>query len=390
MKVGIGNYTLTTALGEGKDANLKALFDSASGLSQCTFPGAEDIDTYTGEINEIDQTRLPTSLSDYDCRNNRLALLALEQDDFISGVNLAIRKFGAERVGVILGTSTSGVLQTELAYQEAQGGALPDWYQFYGTQSIHSVSEFVKKFLGLKGYCITISTACSSSAKVFASAARAIRADICDAVIVGGVDSLCQTTLHGFKSLQLTSSRPCQPCDKNRDGISIGEAGGFALLTKDIGEFSLLGFGESADAHHMSSPHPEGKGAKLSMLQALGKAMLEPADISYLNLHGTGTKANDTIECLAVSEVFGNHLPCSSTKGFTGHTLGACGIVETAFCLLALANQFLPGNLNLEFQDSDIKANIVATRRKATIDRAMTNSFGFGGNNCSLILGVTR
>lgn len=404
VKPVILDFTLTTALGTGKGANLDKLSKEISGLSPCEFHEATRLDTWTGEVKGVEDVEIPTSFARYACRNNKLALLALEQDNFSEKVKSLVKRHGPERIGVIIGTSTSGIRQTEQAYkesvdsQQATGtesgeaprvGSLPDWYHYRETHNSHSVSDFVTRILGLKGYSLTISTACSSSAKVFATGARAISAGLCDAVVVGGVDSLCLTTLFGFNSLQLVSHDVCRPCDANRKGISIGEAGGFAILTREQeGVATLMGYGESADAHHMSSPHPEGKGARLCMDEALAKAGVGAGQVGYLNLHGTGTNANDESECKAVIDIFGPEIPCSSTKGFTGHTLGACGIVESAFSLFALTEQFLPANLNLVTLDPDIKANVVREHRQEKLSYTMTNSFGFGGNNCSLVFGL--
>jgi 3-oxoacyl-[acyl-carrier-protein] synthase-1 len=212
---------------------------------------------------------------------------------------------------------------------------------------------------------------------------------LCDAAVVGGVDSLCLTTLYGFNSLQLVSPDPCCPCAPDRAGISIGEAAGFALLERDAdAAYTLLGYGESSDAHHMSSPHPEGEGARLAMQAALHSAGLEAADIDYINLHGTGTMVNDLAESKAVVGVFADTTPCSSTKGWTGHTLGAAGIVEAALGLLCVEHGFMPQTLNTGQLDAALEANILLTPRSEPVRRVLSNSFGFGGSNCSLILGA--
>jgi 3-oxoacyl-[acyl-carrier-protein] synthase-1 len=219
-----------------------------------------------------------------------------------------------------------------------------------------------------------------------------IAAGICDAAVVGGVDSLCLMTLYGFHSLGLTSTGPCRPYDVDRDGISIGEGGGFALLERadriEPGAILLLGVGESSDAYHMSTPHPEGLGAKIAMQQALGSAGLEPSDIDYINLHGTATKSNDASEDKAVFEVFGGRTPCSSTKGATGHLLGAAGITEAIVCILAIEHGLVPGSANTTSVDPALKSNYLLENKHAKVTRALTNSFGFGGSNCSLVLGV--
>jgi 3-oxoacyl-[acyl-carrier-protein] synthase-1 len=266
---------------------------------------------------------------------------------------------------------------------------LPAWFDQRRTQNIFSVAHFVALRLGLEGPAWAISTACSSSAKVFASAQRAIAAGMCDAAVVGGVDSLCLTTLYGFNSLQLISPDICRPADRGRNGISIGEAGGFALLDpRAESAHALLGYGESSDAFHMSSPEPQGRGAVASMRAALARARLEPRYVDYINLHGTGTVANDQAESRAVCEVFGSATPCSSTKGWTGHALGAAGIVEAALSLLAIEQGLLPCSLNTRDKDPAIEACILLENRAAPVRRVLSNSFGFGGSNCSLLLGA--
>jgi 3-oxoacyl-[acyl-carrier-protein] synthase-1 len=282
---------------------------------------------------------LPAGLADFDCRNNRLAWLGLQQDGFADAVLAARERWGAHRVAVLLGTSTAGLLETELGYRRREpDGALPDDVRYRDQQNTYSVGAFVTRAFDLRGPSWVVSTACSSSAKVFASAARLIAAGLVDAAIVGGVDSLCLTTLYGFNSLELLSSEVCRPWDAQRRGLSIGEGAAFALLERETTapQGWLLGVGESNDGYHMSTPHPEGAGAIAAMRAALADAALGPGDIGYINLHGTATPSNDAAEDRAVGSVFGPQTPCSSTKGATGHTLGAAGGVEAAICLLAL------------------------------------------------------
>lgn len=383
-------YTQTNACGSGNPASLAALRNRESGLRRNDLPWGS-LETWIGRVDDIDSTELPAALEKYDCRNNRLAYLALLQDDFAEIAKNAIGKYGPARVGLFLGTSTSGVRETEKAYAERKPGQeqLNAEFDYFRTQNIFSLGSFVREYLGLKGPSEVISTACSSSAKVFATASRFIAAGLCDAAIVGGVDTLCEMTLFGFNSLQLVSSDPCRPFDLNRNGISIGEAGGFALLEKTTDDHSprLLGYGESSDAYHISSPHPEGLGASTAMQAALERASLQADDIGYLNLHGTATPANDTSEASGVIKVLGNRTPCSSTKGWTGHTLGAAGIVETGFCLLALEHDFIPGTLNTTQLDDQIQANCLIENQPQELHAVMSNSFGFGGSNCSLIFG---
>jgi len=345
-------------------------------------------------VDGVDDTVLPSHLaSDFDCRNNRLALLGLQLDGFSTAVEAAIARHGKGRVGVLLGTSTSGILQTEQAYRRRDGenGALPEDFHYAGTHNTYSVAAFVRALFGLEGPAMVVSTACSSSAKVFASAARMIEAGLIDTAIVGGVDSLCLTTLYGFNSLELLASEPCRPFDAQRHGISIGEAAAFILLERapaslDGNAVLLLGAGESSDAHHMSSPHPEGLGARLAMEAALASAGLGTGDIDYINLHGTATPSNDAAEGKAVANLFADRVPCSSTKGATGHTLGAAGGMEAIICALALQQGFLPGGVNTQILDPEIPIDYMTANRTGTPRRALSNSFGFGGTNCSLIL----
>lgn len=386
----ITDFTLSSCLGHGRQPTLAALQAGHSGLVPGSRFGLEDLETWVGMVEDLDRVALPTGLSDYQCRNNQLAWLTLQQDGFLDSVHQAIRRHGAHRIGVFVGTSTSGIRETEKAYQQAGGGALPADYQYRTTHNVFSVADFTRRALGLRGPASAISTACSSSAKVFASAHRAIQAGLCDAAIVGGVDTLCHTTLYGFNALQLVSESPCRPFDRDRNGISIGEAGGFALVEPAAsGPQQLLGYGESSDAYHMSSPHPEGEGARQAMQMALDRAGLGADALDYINLHGTGTRANDNAEAQAIHRLSNTAPACSSTKGFTGHTLGAAGIVEAAFCLLAMDAGFTPANINLEHGDRELPIAVIDTPQQRPLRHTLSNSFGFGGSNCSLIFGAT-
>ena len=374
-------------------ANREALRDERSGLKPCDFESVE-LATWIGEVPGVDAVQLPAHLSRFDCRNNRLVQMGLQADGFAGQVGAAVARHGADRVGVFLGTSTAGILQTELAYRrrDPETGALPADFDYGGSHNAFSLAAFAREYLGLEGMAMAISTACSSSAKVFAAAARQIALGTIDAAVVGGVDTLCLTTLHGFASLQLTSTQPCRPYDPVRDGLSIGEGAGFALLERAEGAAKgtvmLLGVGESSDAHHMSAPHPEGLGARMAMAAALRAAGLAAADIDYINLHGTATPANDAAEGLAVAAEFGNRVPCNSTKGATGHTLGAAGAIEAVICAMALNDGRLPGSPGTQQLDPGLDLNYVRHGSDAPLKRTLSNSFGFGGSNCSLILGV--
>ena len=388
----ISACTLVNALGRGLRASFDALETARGGLRRCDFEDT-DLDTWIGRVEGLEEEPVGAELACFDCRNNRLAQLGLRQDEFVARVAEVRARHGAARVGVFIGTSTSGVLQAELAYRhrDPASGALPADFCYFGTQNAMSVAEFTRRFLSLEGPAMSVSTACSSSAKVFASAYRHIKAGLCDAAVVGGVDSLCFSTLYGFSSLGLVSDRPCRPWDAERRGMNIGEAAGFALLEKlDDGAagIALLGYGESSDAYHMSSPHPEGTGAAEAMKSALAMAGVTADAIDYINLHGTGTRANDASEDNAIMQVFGAGTPCSATKGWTGHTLGAAGITETLFALGSIERGFIPGTLNSQHLDPALSAGVRLENRAAPVSRVLSNSFGFGGSNCSLVLGM--
>jgi 3-oxoacyl-[acyl-carrier-protein] synthase-1 len=384
-------YTMTSSLGRGLAPTRAALRSGATGLEPCRFETVA-IDTFVGEIAGVDEQALPAGLERFDCRNNRAAELGLAQDGFLDAVAASAARHGRDRVAVFMGTSTAGILQTEIAYRRrGEQGELPADFEYRTTHNTFSIAEYVRARLGLEGPCAAISTACSSSAKAFASAARLIEAGAIDAAVVGGVDTLCLTTLYGFNSLQLLSGEPCRPWDAARQGISIGEGAAFCLLERadagSGGEVHLLGVGESCDAHHMSAPHPEGLGARMAMQAALATAGLEPGAIGYVNLHGTGTPSNDAAEDQAVVALFGCDVPASSTKGMTGHTLGAAGAVEALITVLAIEDGRIPGSPGTRILDPKLRAGYAIKGREAAFTHALTNSFGFGGSNCSLVFG---
>lgn len=386
----ISDHTVVSALGHGRDATLAALRAGRSGLRRCDFETAT-LGAWLGVVDGIDELPWPEALAAFDCRNNRLAELGLRADGFAASVQRARERFGAGRIGVFLGTSTSGILNTELAYRRRDPvtGALPADLHYAETHNTYSVARYVRQRLALQGPAAVVSTACSSSAKVFGQAARLIELGLIDAAVVGGVDSLCLTTLYGFQALELVSSEICRPWDAGRKGLSIGEAAAFALLERDADapQAWLLGCGESSDGHHMSSPHPEGAGAAMAMRQALAQAGCDAAAVGYVNLHGTGTPGNDAAEAQGVRAVFGARTPCSSTKGHTGHTLGAAGGVEAAISMLALRHGLAPAGLNVEHLDPALQVNYLLAPLQAPLDIVASNSFGFGGSNCCLVFG---
>ncbi len=387
----VENYTVSCAAGLGLEALARSLAQRQSGLSQQDIPGGE-LDTWVGRVDAVTDHALPASWSELESRNNRLAWLALQQDGFLSSLQALVNKLGPARIGVIIGTSTSSIGQTELAYRALQADEqFPPAYQQKWVHNMHSAGHFVALASGIKGPSLTISTACSSSAKVFASAARWLRQGIVDAVVVGGVDTLCLNTLYGFNSLELISSEPCRPFDQHRKGINIGEAAGFAILqleqSSSNGAIQLMGYGESSDAHHMSHPHPEAKGAILAMQQALQSAACGAERVDYINLHGTASQANDQIESIALAKVLQTHTLASSTKAWTGHTLGAAGILEAIIAMEAIRHHQVPGTLNLEQLDETMQFPILKENVTRPVKVAMSNSFGFGGNNASLVFG---
>ncbi len=388
----ISHATAVSALGHGRKAHAEALQAARTGLRDVRFETVP-LPTWIGRVDAIDTHALPTSLAAHDCRNNRLAHLALLADDFEARVRAASHRWGRHRVGVFVGTSTSGIFQTELAFRDrdAVTQALPAWFDYARTHNTYSVAGFVREALQLQGPAFVVSTACSSGAKVFANAQRAIASGLIDAAVVGGVDSLCLTTLYGFASLELLSKDIARPCDAARSGLSIGEAAAFALVQRDDGDAStvLLGHGETSDGHHMSAPHPEGAGAAQAMQLALARAGLSPDAVDYVNLHGTATPSNDAAEAKAMATVFGESgVWCSSTKGATGHTLGAAGALEALVCILALERQWVPAGLNRTQPDPALPLRYADHTRAMPLHHVMSNSFGFGGSNASLVLGL--
>jgi len=387
---GITAYSTLHAAGADNHESWQAMLSGRSGLRPNTLPWC-DLPTWIGAVAAAEDASLPAELKTWDCRTHRLAWVALQRNQFPDAVSRAVERYGASRVGLIMGSSTAGIRSTEIAYKTWRSRApWPEDFAYRHTHSLDALSRFTAELLGLEGPMVTISTACSSSAKVFAMAQRWIDCGLIDAAVVGGVDSLCLTTLLGFNALQLLSSEICRPFDSARTGISIGEAAGFALLDRQSSVVDLVGCGESSDAWHMSAPHPDGLGAQAAMLHALDAANLKPQDIGYVNAHGTATLANDRAEAAATRAVFGpGAVPISSTKGVTGHTLGAAGITDAIVVVQALEQQTMPPSANLRELDSRLELDVVTHARNGELRYAMSNSFGFGGTNCSLIFGRT-
>jgi len=389
-RIVVVTYEATCAAGVGMDAIRQAIVQQKTGLRKNDFPGC-DLPTWIGRVQALDDYQWPTLRSQWKSRNNALIDLALQQGTFLSSLDAIKKQVGIERIGLVMGSSTSSIDRSEEAYHFLdQDEKFPAEFLQEDVLNPHAPGLFVAARLGLTGPCMTINTACSSSAKVFATAARWLNAGIVDAVLVGGADTLCLSVLYGFHSLQLVSEKQCQPFDIARDGINLGEAAGFAILMRAENALThcgieLNGYGESSDAHHMSHPHPQGSGARLAVEQALNQSGLNPSDIDYINLHGTASQANDHIEGNLVGNIFPATTRMSSTKGWTGHTLGAAGILESIFAMDSLLTGEIPGNVNLKNIDPEIDIQLSEKNSQARLHHVMSNSFGFGGNNACLI-----
>jgi 3-oxoacyl-[acyl-carrier-protein] synthase-1 len=336
----------------------------------------------------VEHSLAAVSIAKENTRNNRMLTTASEP--LLNEIQILKERFGPQRIATVIGTSTSGISEGEEAFRYYRNqNKFPENYH-YCMQEPSSPSRYIAKWLGLRGPVFSVSSACTSGAKALASAARLLRLGVCDAVIAGGVDTLCNMTIKGFSSLLITTDSICNPFSVNRNGINIGEGAGLFLLTREQGPVRLAGIGETSDAYHISSPHPEGKGAEGAMRQALQQAGMKPESIQYLNLHGTGTEQNDEMEARAVQRVFGNNIACSSTKPLTGHTLAASGAIEAAFCWLALQREDdrLPPHRWDGQTDPDLPVlnGIGTTRLGKKLTTAMSNSYAFGGNNTSLIM----
>lgn len=387
-------YTLTSALGAGNDATLAALRDRCGGLREVALRTGRK--TWLGLVDdEAVGGPLQSEEALYDCRAHRMLGRALARDGFADSVAAARERYGAGRVGCFVGTIASGLAHLESCYvrHAPNAGDLGPDVRLRHTAHLFSATECVARMLGIEGPCATVSTACSSSAKVFATAYRHLAAGLCDAAVVAGIDCANEGFIYGFHSLGLLSEQPCQPWGRDRDGINIGEAAGFALLERTPPEANVLalsGFGESSDAYHMTAPHPEGVGARAAIEQALRRAGLRSSDIDYVNLHGSGTPSNDRSEDAAIAAVFGNACACSSTKGWTGHTQGAAGITEAVLSFLSMHEGLIPSTLNTIDADPELRTQVVLENIRQPVRRVLSNSFGFGGNNCALVFEVVE
>lgn len=388
---------LNCALGQGKAAVARALYSGDSSGMRRESGWVPELSLTVGAVpGELPP--LPELAGHPLCRNNQLLLAAaLEIED---SLRAAVAQFGAERVGVVLGTSTTGIDEASQGIAHfLHNGELPPSYH-YAQQELAEPASFLSDWLGVCGPSYSISTACTSGARALLSAQRLLNLGVCDAVICGGVDSLCKLTLNGFSALEAVSPELCNPFSRNRKGINIGEGAALFLMTREpldasSAPIALLGGGASSDAHHISAPHPQGTGAQTAMSKALTAAGIAAEQIDYLNLHGTATQHNDAMESIAVQAIFPHGVPCSSSKPLTGHTLGAAGALEAAFCWLSLStynadNLLPPQRWDGEADPALPALNLVKPGAHLTTRNGralMSNSFAFGGNNISLIIG---
>ena len=391
-KVYLNHLGITTCLGRGKRENLNAFLNGSNSFfttsDQFTPGKSQTLGLVNAELPEI-----PKHLSEYNCRNNNLALDAILQ--IKPQIDAAIKKYGSDRVAVLGASSTTGIKECEDVFKKPITGKV----ELPKIQEMGAVSEFVFRYLNLDSFHFTISTACSSSAKILASARRLLEQNICDAVIAFAADTLSFLTVQGFDSLEAVSREPTLPFSINRKGINLGEGSAVFLISREPSgdEIFLAGYGESSDAHHMSAPDPQGKGAIIAVENSLSLANLKPSDIHYINLHGTGTQLNDSMESKITYNIFGGQIPCSSSKSLTGHTLGASGIIEASFCWLLLSSENSDKKLPVHYWDNAKDPEIPPIQLcqpKMQLPSAKTlytlsNSFAFGGNNGSIILGKT-
>lgn len=389
MSVFLNDMGMISPLGKTKFESFENLLaGDRSGLVMSNEYSSHPV--FVGEVTtvlpEIDQ-----NYSVYRCKNNQLLLAALSQIQ--STVDQMIEQYGSERIGIVIGTSTSGVKNTEEAIHSMEiGKGIPEKFH-YKQQQLAAGADFLAHHLKILGPAFAVSTACSSSGRAFVSARRLIELGLCDAVIVGGADSLCRFTVHGFDALESVSKERCKPFGKTRDGINLSEASALFVMSKQEANIRLAGIGSSTDAYHFSAPDPEGKSVKLAMQKAMAQANIKPNEISYINLHGTATILNDAMESQSVYDVFGDLIPVSSTKGMTGHALGAAASLEIGFCWMLLSDMdkhgTLPANINEDEIDHALPSlNFVKQGQvsKQALKSCMSNSFAFGGNNVSVVL----
>ena len=399
-------FTATCAAGTGVQALAAAVLAQRSGLRPLAdiqpapnWPGpGAPVATWVGSVDALAARPLPPAFAAWDCRPTRLAWHAMQFDGFFDAVAAARKRCGAARVGLVLGTSASTIVDSEAAYRHLDaGGGFAATHRNPRLNTPHALAAFVQQALALDGPAVTVSTACSSSAKALASAQRWLHAGVVDAVVVAGVDALSASLLHGFRSLGLVSAGPCQPFDAQRRGISVGEAAAFVLLQREAdrpsgsGALQLLGYGESNDAHHMSAPHPQGLGAEAALDATLARAGVDAAAVDFVNLHGTASASNDEVEAALVVRRYAPQVHACATKGLTGHAMGAASLLEAVICLLALQGRGLAGTAHTRAADPAFgpvfarQLHLQPATGPARL--AASHSFGFGGNNCVLLFG---
>ncbi|MDC0534362.1 beta-ketoacyl-ACP synthase [Francisellaceae bacterium] len=390
MTTYLNDIGITNALGNNKNQVATGLLSGDQSSLKVYDKLYSKKQTFIGQANILKKIALSEEYPKYDTQNNQFIAQAYEQ--IRSKVSDLKNKYGSNRIGIVLGTSTSGIASGEGAWKEyKKTGLFPDDF-YYQHQEVSSGSEFLSEYAGIKGLHYTISTACSSSGKAIAAADRLIKSGLCDAVITGGSDALCEMTLNGFDALELVSSTTSNPFSKNRCGLNIGEGAALLVLSKEKSEIKLSGTGESSDGYHISSPDPTGMGGKSAMQHALHSANLTTKDIGYINLHGTATPKNDEVEATMVNNFFGKQVPCSSTKALTGHTLGAASAHELAFCWLLLSEKYNPNRLlpkqiwDGKFDPNIPPINIINEETQWQKCAFMSNSFAFGGSNVSLVI----
>lgn len=377
------------ALGDSKESVLRR---ALAGQDRAPQPAVWLDTSIPAFAVTADLPNVPEGLRRYDCRNNRLLLAALQQME--RTLEPLLRAYGRDRIGVVIGTSTSGIAEGEQAIAELQTtGHMPAAYH-YKQQELGGAAEFLAEHLGSTGPSLTVSTTCSSSANALATARRLLRLGVCNLVVTGGADTLCRTTLNGFSALGAVSKTRCNPFSRNRDGITVGEGAALFVMSREPAAIALMGVGRSSDAYHISAPRPDGAGAFMAMQTALGDAGLMPKQVDYINLHGTGTRQNDAMEAGAVARLFGCVPPCSSTKAVTGHCLGAAGAIEAGLCWLLLTDMNGAQGLPPQVWDGETDPDLaplalvrLENRAPKPLQYCVSNSFSFGGNNVSLVIG---
>lgn len=395
--------SLVGSMGRTTAETLSALDDGRTGLRPpaeldglaLTLPFPTVVGAVPGSLPP-----LADADSAYDTRLARIGLMAT--GEIRPAIDCAIARWGKRRIAILIGTSTGGLDATEAAFRSwsdsggPNGGAVPSGYDLGTQHDFNALGELIRRVTGIEGPTYVVSTACSSSGKVHASAMRLMDLGLVDAALVGGIDSLCKMTLHGFRGLGILSDDHCKPFASDRAGINIGEGAGLMLLeretddTRDAALAYLLGVGESSDAYNMSSPEPSGRGAKEAMLRAMEMGAIAPADVGLLIAHGTATTQNDVAESMAIESVLGTSVPVVSTKGYTGHQLGAAGATSAVFAAHAVRTDRIPRSLGAEPKDPAVRVNVLAEGRSGqAVGVALCNAFAFGGSNVCLAIAST-